>query len=611
MRVAVIEYSLCKPTKCNLECIRFCPVNRSRAHSKAIEMDKELGKPVIYEDTCIGCNICVKKCPFNAISIENVPDELEKRIVHQYGVNSFRLYGLPVPKKGMITGIIGKNGTGKTTSIRILAGELVPNLGDFERKNADWSLILERFRGSELQPFFEKLSERELKVAHKIQYIDLVPKKLKGKVGELMEKADERGIWRELSDSLALTHLIDRDVNVLSGGELQRMLIAVVLSKDADVYIFDEPSSYLDVKERINVSQVIREYLPATSYGIVVEHDLAMLDYLSDNIHIIYGEPGVYGIVSQPYGTRAGINNFLEGYLPAENMRIRKEPIIFHYGVGSERKREGKQMPPMIEWGRFELRINGFRLLVEPGEAKRGEIMGIVGPNGIGKTTFVRTLAGELSSKNKELPVRVPTDGMTISYKPQYVSHELFEGTVAFVLRSASPYTLMPGHWLYDEITRPLRLNKMKERTVKSLSGGELQKLAIAHALAKDADVYLLDEPSAYLDVEERLTVAKVIRRLTESREVCAFVVEHDVSIIDYISDRLIVFRGTPGKEGHVLSPKDIRNGMNIFLRDVDVTFRRDPQTGRPRINKRGSFLDRKQKVLGEFYYMSPSDEKA
>lgn len=599
MRVAVIEYSLCKPNKCNLECIRFCPVNRSRGQSKAIELSDELGKPVIYEDTCIGCNICVKKCPFDAISIENVPDELEKLVVHQYGVNSFRLYGLPVPKKGKITGIIGKNGTGKTTGIRILAGELKPNLGRY-KSGASWDDVIDRFKGSELQPYFEHLAQGNVKVAHKIQYVDVIPRRVQGIVRDLLSKADERGVWRELSASLGLEHVLERKVSQLSGGELQRMLIAAVLSKNADMYIFDEPSSYLDVRERINASQVIRDYVPHDAYGIVVEHDLAMLDYLSDTIHVIYGEPGVYGIVSKPYGTRTGINNFLEGYLPAENMRIRKEPIRFHYGVGRERGRTGKETPVLVKWSEFELTLGSFTLRAYGGETRKGEVLGIVGPNGIGKTTFVRAIAGDFEEVKDKIVIEEP---VSISYKPQYVGHNMFSGTVASVLKQASPYTMMPGHWLYDEITRPLRLNRLRDKNVKTLSGGELQKLAVAVTLAREAEIYLLDEPSAYLDVEERLTVAKVIRRLTESRESVAFVVEHDVSIIDYISDRLLVFKGTPAVRGEVLPPMDLRSGMNTFLKQVDVTFRRDPSTGRPRINKKGSFLDRKQKLTGEYYY--------
>ncbi len=610
MRIAVIDHTLCKPSKCNLECIRFCPVNRSRRVSKAIELDEEIGKPVIREGACIGCNICVKKCPFNAISIENVPDELEKNAVHRYGVNAFKLYGLPVPKPGLVTGIIGKNGTGKTTSVRILAGEIVPNLGD-PSKTPDWDEVIRRFRGSELQTYFEKLANKNIRVAHKIQYVDLLPRRVRGTVKELLEKADERGILSELIREIGLSHVLDRKTTQLSGGELQKMVIAAVLSKDADTYVFDEPSSYLDVKERIRVAEIIRDFVPKNSYVIVVEHDLAVLDYLSDNISIIYGEPGVYGIVSKPYGCRAGINHFLEGYLPSENMRIRREPIRFHAG---ERSIEHPITPRenYVEWPSFTIKLDGFTLSANEGSIRVGEVIGIMGPNGIGKTTFVRVIAGEIGNVDVRIKGALRGEGekANISYKPQYVSHEMFEGTVKEVLREANEQALSLGHWAYEEVVRPLRLHRLRERDVKSLSGGELQKLAIAVTLIREADFYMLDEPSAYLDVEERLSVARVIRRLTEARGVAALVVEHDVSIIDYICDRVMVFSGTPGVQGNAKPPTGLREGMNEFLKEVGVTFRRDPETGRPRVNKKGSYLDRYQKRIGEYYYIPRNGEE-
>ncbi|AFH42808.1 putative ATPase RIL [Fervidicoccus fontis Kam940] len=603
MRVAVIDYSLCKPTKCNLECIRFCPVNRSRRSSKAIEIDSNTGKPVIYENVCIGCNICVKKCPYNALEIENLPDELSKLAIHRYGKNGFKLFGLPVPKKGEVLGIIGKNGIGKTTTIRILAGELIPNFGDKERKASE-NEVLERFRGTELFEYFQKVYSKKIKVAHKIQYVELVPRYLSGKVSTLLEKADERGIAIKLASELGLSPVLERDVKNISGGELQKILIVATLSKKADLYIFDEPSSFLDVRERIRIASLIRELVPKESYSIVIEHDIALLDYLSDNIVVMYGEPGVYGVASKTYSTRSGINHFLDGYLPAENMRIRKEPIRFHVSEAPPQRHGGKSNEIYIEWRDFTISLDGFRLDVKPGSASKGEVIGILGPNGIGKTTFVKKLVSMISEDRPE------DEEIKFSYKPQYVSPEIFEKkTVEENLINANPQSLSTGTWAYEDIVRPFGLYKLREREVSELSGGELQKLALAVSLIKDAELYLLDEPSAYLDVEERLSVAKVIRRLTESRSVAAFVVEHDLSIIDYICSRIMVFEGKPGEHGFANSPMELREGMNKFLKILDITFRRDPSTGRPRINKKDSYNDREQKRIGEYYYIPKGEE--
>jgi len=599
-RIAVIDDDSCKPKKCNYECISVCPINKSKK-GVAIEADtSSRGKPIIYEDVCIGCGLCIKVCPFEAISIVNLPEELEEESVHRYGVNGFKLYGLPIPKNGQVVGILGKNGTGKTTAIKILAGELKPNLGILD-KEVSYDEIIRRFRGSELQTYFQKIVNKKIRAAHKIQYIDLVPRHIKGDVKTLLQKADERGTALELGKQLGLDKIFDRDVRNLSGGELQKLLIAATLSKDADIYIFDEPSSYLDIKERINVSKIIMNEAKRNKYFIIVEHDLAVLDYLSDYIHIIYGDPGVYGVVSKPYGVRVGINNYLDGYLPSENMRIRKDPIQFRKLASESIVNTDNKTYKYLEWDNVNIVRGSFKLDVEAGYVMNGEVVGVVGPNAIGKTTFIKFLAGELKPENGNI---ITYRELKISYKPQYIGPEMFpEGLrVEDVLKLANPESIIPNSWLYLELIQKLNLNKMFDREARSLSGGEMQKLAIAATLSSNADLYLLDEPSAHLDVEERLAIGKIIRRLTEIRKVTAFVAEHDIIILDFISDRIIVFNGEPGTHGHANAPKETKKAMNELLSELKITIRRDAESGRPRINKEGAYLDRLQKTKGEYY---------
>jgi ATP-binding cassette subfamily E protein 1 len=366
------------------------------------------------------------------------------------------------------------------------------------------------------------------------------------------------------------------------------------MCREVEVYLFDEPSSYLDVKQRLEVAKVIRSLKNDQKTIIIAEHDLAIIDYLSDQISLFYGEPGVYGVVSNVHGVRTGINIYLQGYIPDENVRFRKEAIIFHEKPPTVSAGAGETM---LAWEQMEKTYEVFKLVARPGEIKRGEIIGILGANGIGKTTFIKILAG----------IEEADDGrkfgeLKVSYKPQYISAE-YEGMVQELLMSVAKEEFSSG-WYRTEILQPLKVNLLFDRNLTELSGGELQKVAIAACLSRSADLYLLDEPSAYLDVEERLNMARTIRRVVENRNVTAFVVEHDVVTQDFIADRLMVFMGKPGRDGVANPPTSLRKGMNMFLKEMQVTFRRDPATKRPRVNKEGSKLDKFQKQIGEHYYV-------
>jgi ATP-binding cassette subfamily E protein 1 len=149
-----------------------------------------------------------------------------------------------------------------------------------------------------------------------------------------------------------------------------------------------------------------------------------------------------------------------------------------------------------------------------------------------------------------------------------------------------------------------LNLDVIRERNIADLSGGELQRVAIADCLATKADLYLLDEPSAFLDVEMRLQMAQLLRKSIEELKKAAFVVEHDIITQDFIADSILIFEGSPGIEGRALSPLNLREGFNKFLKIMGITFRRDDTTKRPRVNKMGSNKDEYQKRISEYYYI-------
>ncbi len=590
MRIAVVDKERCRSDKCDLVCIRFCPMVRTRR--EAIRLDEE-GKAYIAELICSGCGICVRKCPFDALRIVNLPDELETEHIHRFGPNEFTLYRLPVPREGSVVGLLGRNAIGKSTVLRILAGELTPNLGRHSDPPSKEEIV-EYFSGLPLHDYLDQLYRGGMSVVYKPQYVDQIPKVVRGTVGDILEARDERGVLDQIARELEIDSLFDRDLGVLSGGELQRVAITAAICRDARVYLFDEPSSHLDIYQRMRAARVIRGLVEEGRNVLAAEHDLAVLDYLSDDVFVLYGEPNVYGIVSNVHGVREGINIYINGYIPDENVRFRGEPIVFH--VKPPTPSHGRSRP-LLEWEELEKSYGEFGLTVKEGGIGVGEVIGVLGKNGIGKTTFIRMLAG----------VEEPDSGtisggaIRVSYKPQYLTGTI-EGTVEEVLRRAAGEKYMES-WFRAEVVEPLHVGYMMERDVSVLSGGELQRVAIAECLSREAEIYLLDEPSAYLDVEERLAVARSIRRITKMSGVTAFVVEHDIVAQDFIADKLMVFSGEAGKVGVGGRPMKLEEGMNVFLEEMGITFRRDQETKRPRVNKVGSRLDREQKRERRYYY--------
>jgi len=585
MRIAIVDPDMCQPRKCSKECIKFCP--GVRTGDETVVFDDPKGKPIISEELCTGCGICPKKCPFGAIFIVGLPEELKKDLIHQYGENAFRLFRLPYPREHSVTGIIGQNGIGKTTIVKILSGDIIPNFGDLESSSKE--AVIKYFSGVQFYDYFKDLYGGDLKAVHKPQYVDYLPKVVEGEVRGLLEKADERGKLDRIIRDLELENTVDREIEEISGGELQRVAIAAAILRERDIYILDEPSSYLDVRQRLMVAGIIRD-LAKEKRVLVVEHDLIVLDYLADYISMMYGKVGSYGIVSHPRTVRQGINVYLGGYLKAENIRFRDEAMKFEVRPPSQ----AWESEPLLKFTDIRKTYEHFELKVKGGEINEGEVLGILGPNATGKTTFVKVLAGVIEPEKGEIDTDVK-----VSYKPQYIKTESRK-TVLEILAEAVD---LSSSFFQSEISKPLDMEELFNRPIDELSGGEFQRVAIASCLAREAGVYLLDEPSAYLDVEQRLNTAKMIRRVMEKRKTTGIIVDHDILFIDYISDRLMVFVGEPGVRGASTAILDMREGMNAFLKDVNVTFRRDPETGRPRANKSESRKDREQKSKGEYYY--------
>lgn len=585
-RHAIVDYNKCKPSKCNKECAMKCPSNSSGKKCIVIEDIEDFGKKaMIYTDLCIGCGICIRTCPFNAISIVNIPHELSKdKILYSYGENSFRVYNFPSIKKGQCIGLLGENGLGKSTILNMLSGSI--KLDDKKCKSL--------FGGNELFKYMSLLNKNNITVSYKKQDITSYKKGISGEtiVNTLFSKINQEYINR-----FNLTKLADRAVKDLSGGETQQLLISLASSKKADSYLFDEPTAFLDIKQRVNAAQIISEKTE-DSYVLCVEHDLCIFDYICDYVCCLYGEKNCYGVVTSLYSTFNGINNYIKGFLSVENIKTRQKPLTFRINTLDDTLLDESLLHlATYSYGSTKLSYETFSLDIEAGSFSTSDIILLIGENGTGKTSFINHIVNK--QKNgwnfPDLTLSVkeqnPYDGLAVDMNVRtYLQNKIGNMTVNYDFKSF--------------ILKPLKIEDLYDLNMTELSGGQMQKIAIVEALGKESDIYLLDEPSAYIDVEDRLRVAKAIRQWIYFTKKTLFLVEHDLIMATTISDKIIVFSGEPATTCRASSPMNLSDGINLFLKNINVTMRKDMVTGRPRINKLDGVKDKEQKTIGKYYIL-------
>lgn len=581
-RIAVVDNQKLRELEVKHQILKICPVNRTG--TVCITMD-EKEKIHIDEITCIGCGLCVRLAP-QALQIINLPTAAQKDPIHQYGENGFRIFDLPYVQEGTVTAIMGRNGIGKSTVISVLANNTKANFGNYQKQletEEYFGILNSRFKGTVLQTYFDKLKKDQIKVAFKPQHILAIPQVFSGTVIELFKKISQNETQiQELAHKLQITPILSRDIKVISGGELQRVALCSCLLKDqANLFIFDEISNYLDIYQRLNSSRLITDITQGKT-ALLVEHDLIVLDYLADYIHIMFGQPAGYGMLTGVKSAKAGINDYLEGYSKEENVKFRERAITFDKDIIIE----AKKVESLTKWSTEEIVAGTFKVTINAGEIKRGEVVGIIGQNALGKTTFIRHLVSKGMGT------------LYLSYKAQMI-----EKTDNLVLAELSQYQNFEDSFYQVHVLEPLNIEPLLEKNVQELSGGELQRYAIAKCLLQDADLYLLDEPTAFLDIEDRLKVAKMLKNFIVLKDKSAFIIDHDLVFMDYLSERLLVFMGEPSIQAQTHGPLSMKDGMNLFLKELAITFRRDEQNKRPRVNKLGSVKDQEQKRNNEYYY--------
>lgn len=567
MRLAIVDNERCRPDKCSRECVKTCPSNQSGR--QCIEVEK---KATISEDLCIGCNLCVKACPFDAISIINLPGELTTPI-YSYGPNHFGIYAFPRITPGVVSGLIGQNGIGKSTTMKILSGLKRPNFGDGDLSNEE---IFKKVRGTSMQKYLEKLYNKEIKFVLKIQNIEQFRRKHGNKM-----LSDVNG--REFISGP------DRKISSLSGGQLQKLICRSVMRIKADVYLFDEPSNFLDIEQRLNMAEAIIELSRnnPNSYIFVVDHDMSFLDYACDNISLMYGEPAGYGTISNSYGSGEAINMYFRGYIPKENIRFRDYSYNMRQAGVVEYEQDEQRM---LSYGQFGVsHESGFRLNAEAGNFLQGSVVLLAGPNGCGKTSFIETITAN--------------ENLSFSHKQQHLGIDSNKTVYNYLMNKIQSNMTSP--MFISDVVKPLKLKNLYDRRINNLSGGELQRVAIVECLGTVSDVYLLDEPSASLDIEQRLAFIKVMKRFIEHGQRTCFVVEHDIGILTAlgsINSSIVVFNETMPNQWAATSPTSFDDGMNHLLKQMNITMRRDNRYSRLRINKPDSQKDSFQKKNDKYY---------
>ena len=639
-RIAIINESKCKPEKCNKECIKSCPPQQNGKIVIEIE-DIGINIPLsndyktltdkkkiarIAENLCIGCNRCVQVCPFNAITIINIPEEKKEDIIHRYNKNGFKLYRLPIMKKNKIIGIIGENGIGKTTLIEIICNKIRPNFGNFDEILSDKDII-NRFKGKVTFDYFKYLYSNKLTFSIKTQ-------KIKSNSNQNITTA--LFIRNELSIDLNINQtefleiikdeyyeifgiekMLDIPVNKLSGCENQRLQFWITYKRNVDVYIFDEPTNFLDIKQRLLVGRMIKSLTDINKYVIVIEHDLSILDYVVDELYIVYGKPSVYGIISNPITPQEGINMYLSGFISTQNIRFREEEFNLKSSnmIDESKFLENQNNYNMIPYEEHQIQYSTENLeytLNIPNDqfSLNNSIYVIMGENGTGKTTFLNYIAN--------------SSGINVSYKEQLLNIQKYRLSSGFYPTVRELLLNQIPKFYHDDLFRtdimiPLNIRDIEDNFINELSGGELQKLLIVLCLGTDSDIYLLDEPSANLDIDKRLKVIKIIKKYVSNYNKTIFIIEHDimmcVSLSQEFNSKIILVKqhldldlkeetGKLIKSCSVSNTMNFNEGINGFLKELDITMRLS-NNNRPRINKYNSQLDKEQRNSQNYYGIS------
>ena len=436
--------------------------------------------------------------------------------------------------------LCGKSGCGKSTLLKIING-IIP---EFYQGKITGSVEV-----AGMNPF-----ETEIyKISEKVGSVFQNPKTqfyTTNTTDEIAFALENYGVEREqiqkrlqeVQETMHISSLMDRNIFALSGGEKQKIAIAAVYALNPEIFVFDEPSSSLDMDAMIELSKLMERLKEEGKTIIIAEHRLWYLKKIVDRA--VYLENGK---ITKEYSMEE-IQNLSEEERCRTGLRHTNFP-----GDSPTWKERSKDSAVKRDLSGNALELEIKDLLYKRKERtifridrlgfERGEIVGIVGKNGMGKSTFAKVVCGlarqttgEICKNNKR--ISVPKRRKNSLLLMQEINNQLFTDSVYDEIRLTSA---LKEEEQFCTCMADMQIDQLKEKNPHSLSGGQKQRVIILSALLSKKKILFLDEPTSGLDYASMKVVAKNITKFKAEKNLI-LIISHDMEFLEEVCDRVLFF---------------------------------------------------------------------
>jgi len=499
--------------------------------------------------------------------------------------------------------LIGRNGTGKSSLLRLLGDLAQPDDGRVWREpGLKLSFVPQ-------EPAFEAGDDCFAAVAGGLGEASRLLNAYHALLGEVATQGDERSLARlqdlqhelEQADAWRLNTRVEQTlsrigldgaarVDTLSGGQLKRLALARALVAEPDALLLDEPTNHLDLEGIAWLEELVRGFGGAV---IVVTHDRRFLDAIASRIiELDRGRLSSYPGNFTQYQSRKREQLEAEAQQAAKfDKLLAQEEVWIRKGIEARRTRNEGRVRRLEQLRRVRAerrdRLGQVSLQLERGDAsgklvaelegagkrygerwivrgfstriQRGDRIGIIGPNGAGKTTLLKLILGELAPD--EGRVRLGSK-LAVAYFDQFRTQLDAEATLADVISPGSDWVEIGGArkhvigYLEDFLFAPERARS----PVKSLSGGERNRLLLARLFSQPANMLVLDEPTNDLDID----TLELLEALLQDYDGTVLLVSHDRAFLDNVVTQVFAWEAPPAPQG---TWKEYAGGYDDWLR--------------------------------------------